>query len=117
MYISGCETLIAQSSETGNNGRILLGLFNAPYGTAGERPINVEYSVVNHANEFAEISQQVFPPYTVAALSFNSAGAAQRDFQTNGASRCFDVKWRFSFPNGVYSSPETRRFCEYGPVD
>ena len=117
IYVSGCETLIAQNSAAPSSGRILRGLFNAPDGTDGTRPINVEYSVVNHANEFADISQQAFPPYTVAALNFNSAGAAQRDFQTNGASRCFDVKWRFSFSNGVYSSPETRRFCETGPVD
>lgn len=117
IYISGCETLIAQNSASGNNGRILLGLFNAPYGTAGERPIDVEYSVVNSNPVAGDISQQVFPPYTVAALNFNSAGAAQRDFQTTGPAPCFLVKWRFSFPNGVYSPPETRQFCQGGPTD
>lgn len=117
IYISGCDTLIAQNSARGNNGRILLGLFNAPYGTAGERPIDVEYSVVNRTPVAGDISQQVFPPYTVAALNFNSAGAAQRDFQTTGPAPCFLVKWRFSFPNGVYSPPETRQFCQGGPTD
>jgi hypothetical protein len=117
IFISGCETLIAQNSANGNNGRILLGLFNAPYGTAGERPIDVEYSVVNSNPVAGDISQQVFPPYTVAALNFNSAGAAQRDFQTTGPAPCFLVKWRFSFPNGVYSPPETRLFCQGGPTD
>jgi hypothetical protein len=116
-YVSGCETLVANNSGGEANGRVLRGLFNAPYGTAGERPIDVEYSVVNSNLVAGDISQQVFPPYTVAALNFNSAGAAQRDFQTTGPAPCFLVKWRFSFPNGVYSPPETRLFCQGGPTD
>ena len=116
-YVSGCETLVANNSAGVANSRVLRGLFNAPYGTAGERPIDVEYSVVNSNLVAGDISQQVFPPYTVAALNFNSAGAAQRDFQTTGPAPCFLVKWRFSFPNGVYSPPETRQFCQGGPTD
>lgn len=114
---SGCETLVANNSGGVANSRVLRGLFNAPYGTAGERPIDVEYSVVNSNPVAGDISQQVFPPYTVAALNFNSAGAAQRDFQTTGPAPCFLVKWRFSFPNGVYSPPEIRQFCQGGPTD
>lgn len=116
-YASGCETLVANNSGGVANSQVLRGLFNAPYGTAGERPIDVEYSVVNREYVAGDISQQVFPPYTVAALNFNSAGAAQRDFQTTGPAPCFLVKWRFSFPNGVYSPPETRQFCQGGPTD